>query len=99
MTAPTKHALHAPRVTVNANRPLLRDVIGFFGGGITAAVAAALIFLLFFPLPREPNPRDHMRADAAGRFFERSESAPAAHPHVRCTQYLDAGLVESGVTQ
>jgi drug/metabolite transporter (DMT)-like permease len=38
---------------------LLRDVIGFFGGGIVAAVAAALVFQVFFPLPAEPKPTDH----------------------------------------
>jgi multisubunit Na+/H+ antiporter MnhB subunit len=35
-------------------------VIGFFGGGVIAAVAAALVFLAFFPLP-EPKPTDHTR--------------------------------------
>jgi hypothetical protein len=44
---------------VNVNHPLLRDVIGFFGGGIAAAVAAALIFQVFFPLPPNPKPTDH----------------------------------------
>ena len=44
---------------MNVNHPLLRDVIGFFGGGIAAAVAAALIFQVFFPLPPDPKPTDH----------------------------------------
>jgi hypothetical protein len=35
-------------------------VIGFFGGGVVAAVAGALVFLAFFPLP-EPKPTDHTR--------------------------------------
>ena len=39
---------------------LLRDVVGFVVGGLAAAVAAALIFLAFFPLP-EPKPTDHTR--------------------------------------
>ena len=38
---------------------LLRDVVGFVVGGLTAAVAAALIFLAFFPLPSEPKRTDH----------------------------------------
>lgn len=44
---------------MNVNRPLLRDVIGFFGGAIAAAVAAALVFQVLFPFPPEPNPTDH----------------------------------------
>ncbi|HEU6448542.1 MAG TPA: hypothetical protein VFV23_08910 [Verrucomicrobiae bacterium] len=39
---------------------LLRDVTGFCVGGLSAAVAAALVFLTFFPLP-EPKPTDHTR--------------------------------------
>ena len=39
---------------------LLRDVVGFVAGGLAGAVAAALIFLAFFPLP-EPKPTDHTR--------------------------------------
>ena len=39
---------------------LLRDVVGFVLGGLAAAVAAALTFLAFFPLP-EPKPTDHTR--------------------------------------
>src|SRR5438477_13074239 len=47
--------------TVNRNdSSLLRDVVGFVVGGLAAAVAAALIFLAFFPLP-EPKPTDHTR--------------------------------------
>ena len=36
-----------------------RDAVGFIVGGLAAAVAAALIFLAFFPLPPEPKPTDH----------------------------------------
>jgi len=39
---------------------LLRDVTGFCIGGLSAAVAAALVFLAFAPLP-EPKPTDHTR--------------------------------------
>jgi hypothetical protein len=46
---------------VNTNHSsLLRDVVGFVAGGLAAAVAAALVFLAFFPLP-EPKPTDHAR--------------------------------------
>jgi multisubunit Na+/H+ antiporter MnhB subunit len=46
---------------VDTNRPsLLRDVVGFFGGGLVAAIAAGLVFLAFFPLP-PPKPTDHTR--------------------------------------
>jgi hypothetical protein len=37
----------------------LRDVVGFLIGGLLAAVAAALVLLAFFPLPPEPDPRNH----------------------------------------
>ena len=39
---------------------LARDVVGFLLGGIAGALAAALTFLAFFPLP-EPKPTDHTR--------------------------------------
>ena len=38
---------------------LLRDIVGFIVGGVTAAVASALILLAFFPLPPDPKPTDH----------------------------------------
>ena len=45
---------------VNTNQPsLLRDVIGFVSGGLIAAIASALVLLAFFPLPPEPDPRNH----------------------------------------
>jgi hypothetical protein len=43
------------------NVPLIRYAIGFFGGGIVAAVIAGLVFVLFFPLPPNPPPTDHTR--------------------------------------
>jgi len=39
---------------------LARNMVGFLVGGIAAALAAALTFLAFFPLP-EPEPTDHTR--------------------------------------
>src|SRR5262245_19019546 len=39
---------------------LLRDAVGFLIGGTAAAIAAALVFLTFFPLP-ESKPADHTR--------------------------------------
>jgi hypothetical protein len=45
---------------VDTNRPsLARDTAGFFLGGILAAVAAGLVFVAFFPLPKENDPRNH----------------------------------------
>jgi small-conductance mechanosensitive channel len=45
---------------VNTNRlSLARDAAGFFLGGILAVIAAGLVFVAFFPLPRDHNPRDH----------------------------------------
>lgn len=45
---------------MNTNQSsLLRDVIGFIVGSLVAPVASALVFLAFFPLPVEPDPRDH----------------------------------------
>ena len=38
---------------------LARDAAGFLLGGVLAAVAAGLIFVAFFPLPKEHNPRNH----------------------------------------
>lgn len=46
---------------MNTNQTsLLRDLVGFIVGGLVAAVASALVFLAFFPLP-EPKPTDHTR--------------------------------------
>jgi len=46
--------------TVNINRSsLARDAVGFLLGGILAAIGAGLIFVAFFPLPKEQNPRNH----------------------------------------
>ena len=46
---------------MNTNQTsLLRDLVGFIAGGLVAAVASALVFLTFFPLP-EPKPTDHTR--------------------------------------
>ena len=43
------------------NQPsLVRDIIGFFIGGVSAAVAAGLVFVAFFPLPTENDPRNHV---------------------------------------
>ena len=39
--------------------PFARDSIGFIVGGIVSAVAAGLIFVSFFPLPKEHDPRNH----------------------------------------
>ena len=45
---------------MNTNRPsLARDTAGFLLGGMLAAVAAGLVFVAFFPLPKEHNPRNH----------------------------------------
>ena len=45
---------------VNSSQPsLLRGVIGFVVGGVVASMASALVCLAFFPLPPEPNPRNH----------------------------------------
>ena len=38
---------------------MLRDIIGFIVGGLVAPAASALVFLAFFPLPPEPDPRNH----------------------------------------
>ena len=46
--------------TVNTSQSsLLRDVIGFVVGGLVASVASARVLLAFFPLPPEPDPRNH----------------------------------------
>lgn len=46
--------------TVDTNPPsLARDAAGFLLGGILAAVAAGLIFVMFIPLPKEHNPQNH----------------------------------------
>jgi len=37
-----------------------RDAIGFVVGAIVAAVAAGLVFVTFFPLPKEHGPRNHI---------------------------------------
>jgi hypothetical protein len=45
---------------VNTNQSsLARDAFGFLAGAILAAVAAGLIFVAFFPLPKEHDPRNH----------------------------------------
>lgn len=44
---------------MNVNRPLLRDVIGFFGGGTAAAIVVAFVFQIFYPLPPDPKSTDH----------------------------------------
>jgi hypothetical protein len=36
-----------------------RGTVGFLAGGILAAAAAGLIFVAFFPLPKDHNPRNH----------------------------------------
>jgi hypothetical protein len=38
---------------------LARDTAGFFLGGILAAVTAGRVFVAFFPLPKEHDPRNH----------------------------------------
>jgi hypothetical protein len=38
---------------------IARDTAGFLAGAILAAVAAGLIFVAFFPLPKESDPRNH----------------------------------------
>ena len=38
---------------------LLRDAVGFLAGGLVASVASSFALLAFFPLPAEPNPRNH----------------------------------------
>lgn len=37
-----------------------RDVAGFLLGGVFAAIAAGLVFVTFFPLPKEHDPRNHI---------------------------------------
>jgi hypothetical protein len=44
---------------VNTNQSFARDAVGFLAGSILAAVAAGLIFVAFFPLPKENDPRNH----------------------------------------
>jgi len=45
---------------VNTNQSsLARAAAGFLFGGILAAVAAGLVFVAFFPLPKEHDPRNH----------------------------------------
>jgi hypothetical protein len=45
---------------VNTNQSsLARDAVGFLAGAVLAAVAAGLIFVAFFPLPKEHDPRNH----------------------------------------
>lgn len=34
-------------------------MIGFVVGGLVASIASALVLLTFFPLPPEPDPRNH----------------------------------------
>lgn len=36
-----------------------RDIAGFLTGGVIASVAAGLVFVTFFPLPKEPARHDH----------------------------------------
>ena len=38
---------------------LSRDVAGFLLGGVFAAIAAGLMFVAFFPLPKEQDPRNY----------------------------------------
>ena len=45
---------------MNTNQSsLARDTVGFLVGAILAAVAAGLVFVTFFPLPKEQDPRNH----------------------------------------
>jgi drug/metabolite transporter (DMT)-like permease len=45
---------------MNFNRSSLgRDAVGFFAGALLAAIAAGLVFVAFFPLPKEHDPRNH----------------------------------------
>lgn len=43
----------------NSPSSLVRDVVGFLVGGLVASVASGLTLLGFFPLPVEPDPRNH----------------------------------------
>ncbi len=43
---------------------LLRDTIGFLVGAVTAAAAAGLVFVMFYPPLPESNPSRHDRAAA-----------------------------------
>ena len=36
-----------------------RDLAGFLFGGVLAAVAVGSVFVAVFPIPKEPDPRDH----------------------------------------
>jgi len=51
---------HATRIVNTNQTSLLRDLVGFIIGDLLAAVASALVFLAFFPLPK-PKPTDHTR--------------------------------------
>ena len=45
---------------MNANQSsLARQAVGFLAGGILAAITAGVIFVAFFPLPKEHDPRNH----------------------------------------
>jgi|ERR1039458_5536385 hypothetical protein len=44
---------------------LLRDVIGFVFGGLTAAVVSALVVAAFFGWPSAPSPRNYNGEDSA----------------------------------
>ena len=47
---------------MNTRQPTLaRDAAGFFLGGILGALAAGLVFVAFFPLPKEQTPQSHVR--------------------------------------
>ena len=47
------------RIVDTRHTSLARDAAGFLLGGVLAAVAAGLVFVAFFPLPKEHNPRNH----------------------------------------